>query len=102
MFSFDAPKEGTMEIQDWRIQMYSKSEGLWATLTINDPDVNPKKGIFLVKDYGENAGVFSWLRDNGFVRETLDIFPFAYGNMIFCKLDVKKIKEWGREKEMSL
>lgn len=101
MYSFNAPQDGLMEVQDWRIQMWSKSEGPWATLTINDPDANPKKGIFLVKDYNENVGVFRWLKDNGFVRETLDTVPYGDGNMIFCKLDVKKIKEWGREKEMS-
>ena len=100
MYSFDAPKDGIMEVKDWRIQMWSKSEGPWATLTINTPEADPKKGIFLVKDYSENAGVFSWLKDNGFVRETLNTSPCGDGNMILCKLDVKKIREWVREKEM--
>ena len=99
MYLFDAPKDGTMEIQDWRIQMYSKSEGPWATLTINDPDANPKKGIFLVKNYNENFGVLDWLKDNGFVLDTLAERPCGDGGMILCKLDVKKIKEWGKEKK---
>ncbi len=58
MYPFIAPDDGSMEVKDWRIQMWSKSDGPWATLTINNPDANPKKGIFLVKDYSENAGVF--------------------------------------------
>ncbi len=99
MFTFEAPDDGFMEVNDWRIQMYSQSEGPWATLTINNPDANPKKGIFLVKDCGENAGVFRWLKDNGFVSETLDTSPCGDGNMILCKLDVEKIREWSREKD---
>ena len=102
MYMFDAPKGGHMDVQEWRIQMWTKEGEPWATLTINNPDADPKKGIFLVKDYSENMGVFAWLRDKGFVRETLNVSPCGDGNMILCKLDVNKIKKWGREEEKEI
>ncbi len=97
MFPFKAPDDGFMEVNDWRIQMYSQSEGPWATLTINNSDAKPKKGIFLVKDYNENTGVYDWLKEQGFVLETLNSSPCGEGSMILCKLDVEKIKEWGKD-----
>jgi hypothetical protein len=95
MYKFEAPKDGYMEITDWRIQLWSRSEGPWATLTLNDPEANPKEWIFVIKSYSENFGVFEWMRDNGFIRNVIDIMPCGNGCIVLCKLDVNKIKNYG-------
>lgn len=98
MYSFDVPKDGFMTVEDWRIQLWSKSEGPWATLTINAMDADPKKGIFVIKNYSENLGVLKWLKKKGFILRTLSVRPCGDGDMVLCKLDVEKIKVWGQEK----
>ena len=94
MYCFEAPKDGYMEVKSWRIQMWSESEGPWCTLTINSSEADPEKGIFLVKNYSENLGVFAWLENNGFVKKVLNMSSCGDGHMILCKLDVKKIEKW--------
>lgn len=95
MYGFEAPEDGFMTIEDWRIQLWSKSEGPWATLTVSGPGMNPKENIFIIKNYSENYGVFSWMQKNGFIVEVLKMIFVGNGTMVTCKIDVDKVKNYG-------
>lgn len=73
------------------IQLFDE-EGPVATATINLYDLLPKNMAY-IKDYSENQGMLSALKNAGIVK---DIFGYKEPNWHYplCLLDLEKIKEY--------
>ena len=94
---FHVPEDGFIKIAGDRIEMWSESEGPWATLTV--PGIGDmKKGVFGIKDWSENEGVFNWMMEHGFIRNTLGFVPSGFVSIRICEVDVDKMCSWKAKK----
>ena len=63
------------------------------TLTVNLPDEPMSEDEAAIKNYSENAGVISFLRENDLVTEIKRVVKSGYVNIPIVKLNLDKLRE---------